>query len=53
MNSDDLMGLIRSRRSVRTFDQEQPVTKEEIQKILEAGIWAPTGTNQQELRFAM
>ncbi len=44
------MNLIKERRSIRLFhDKKIPV--QEIKKIIEAGIWAPTGCNNQEIRF--
>lgn len=41
---------IRERRSVRKFTDE-PVTEEEIEQILEAARWAPSGKNNQPWRF--
>ena len=46
----DLMELIKSRRSIRQFTSE-PVPKELLYKIVQAAIWAPTGSNRQEIRF--
>lgn len=48
--SEGLLELIKERRSVRLFS-EQKITQENILSIIEAGIWAPTGCNNQELRF--
>lgn len=48
---ESLLDLIRKRRSIRSFLAERPVAKDMLQQVIEAGIWAPTGTNQQELRF--
>ncbi len=45
-----LMELIKKRRSVRIFS-EKKIPEKEIREIIEAGIWAPTGCNNQELRF--
>jgi nitroreductase len=45
-----LMNLIKERRSVRIFTGRK-IPREEIISIIEAGIWAPTGCNNQELRF--
>lgn len=47
-----LLDLIKERRSIRVFTGEK-VEKEKIEKIIEAGIWAPTGCNNQELRFVI
>ncbi len=41
---------IRSRRSVRGFANEN-VSDEIVEKILEAGRWAPSGLNNQSWRF--
>lgn len=48
----DIIDIIKSRRSVRKFTQD-PVTEESIEKILEAGRWAPSGMNNQPWRFAI
>ncbi|GAB4491216.1 MAG: nitroreductase [Thermodesulfovibrionales bacterium] len=48
----DIIQLITSRRSVRRFTQEQ-VTDELVDRILEAGRWAPSGLNNQPWRFAV
>lgn len=48
----DVLQAIRERRSVRKFTAE-PVTKEELQAILEAGRWAPSGLNNQPWRFVV
>ncbi len=42
--------LITERRSIRHFD-ERPLSQEEIDAILEAGRWAPSGLNNQPWRF--
>ena len=41
---------IKGRRSVRTY-KDEPVSKENIEAILEAGIWAPTAMNRQPWKF--
>ena len=46
----DLTVCIKGRRSVRTYTSE-PVTKEQIETILEAGTWAPTGMHRQPWKF--
>ncbi|MDR0373921.1 MAG: nitroreductase family protein [Nitrososphaerota archaeon] len=46
----DIDVCIRGRRSVRAYTQER-VAKEQIETILEAGTWAPTGMNRQPWRF--
>ncbi len=42
----DILELIKSRRSVKKFKSD-PVPKALIEKIVEAGSWAPTGRNWQ------
>jgi nitroreductase len=46
----ELDNCIKGRRSVRCFTDE-PVTKEQIEAILEAGTWAPTGMAREPWRF--
>jgi nitroreductase len=41
---------IKSRRSVRCYSKE-PVLKEQIEAILEAGVWAPTAMGREPWRF--
>jgi len=48
--SASLQDLIKERRSVRFFNGNK-ISKEDILSIIEAGTWAPTGCNNQELRF--
>jgi nitroreductase len=48
--NEKLLDLIKERRSVRLFNEKQ-ISREDILSIIEAGIWAPTGCNNQELRF--
>ncbi len=43
---------IRTRRSVREFDR-RPVSDEEVNLILESGLWAPSGRNNQPWKFAV
>lgn len=46
LNPDELMNAIKTRRTIRQFTAED-VSKEIIEKIIEAGRLAPTGTNSQ------
>lgn len=46
----DILDTIRQRRSVREYKKELP-PDEDIEKILEAGRWAPSGLNNQPWRF--
>lgn len=47
-----IMDAIFHRRSIRRYRRE-PVPREAIQSILEAGIWAPSAHNRQPWRFAV
>ena len=46
----DIMEVIRSRRSIRVFDNRVP-PKEVIEECIEAATWAPNPTNQQPWEF--
>ena len=48
----ELDACIKSRRSVRSYTNE-PVSKEQIEAILEAGVWAPTAMHREPLRFVV
>jgi nitroreductase len=43
---------IRARRSIRQFSKER-VSDEVVDRILESGLWAPSGKNNQPWRFAV
>ncbi len=47
-----ILETIRSRRSVREFT-DQTVSDQQIEQILEAGRWAPSGLNNQPWRFVV
>jgi len=47
---DQLMNLIRSRRSIRQFT-ERMVSREDLQHLLEAAGWAPSNHNRQPWKF--
>ncbi len=47
---NNVLQAIRARRSVRRFVSE-PITREQVEAILEAGRWAPSGKNTQPWRF--
>ena len=49
---EKIISLIKERRSIRSYESI-PVPDDIIEKIIEAGIWAPTGSNQQEIRFVV
>jgi len=46
MNADELLTLIRERRSVRRYTAE-PVADEDVERMVEAALWAPSGSNRQ------
>lgn len=46
----EVLEAIRTRRSVRKYDK-RPVPEESVQKILEAGRWAPSANNSQPWSF--
>jgi nitroreductase len=47
-----VLETIRARRSVREFN-DQNVSDEQIEQILETGRWAPSGLNNQPWRFVV
>jgi nitroreductase len=49
-SSNPILQGIFKRRSIRSFTQD-PLTKEEVQVVLQAGQWAPSGLNNQPWRF--
>lgn len=46
----DIIDTIRERRSIREYYDKMPDDKD-IEKILEAGRWAPSGLNNQPWKF--
>ena len=48
--TDDVLGLMKTRRSIRRF-KKKDVPDELLEKIMEAGRWAPSGDNGQAWRF--
>ena len=46
----DLLKAIVERRSVRSF-QADPVPEDRLRRLVEAGIWAPSGGNAQTWCF--
>ena len=46
----ELFEAIKTRRSIRTYTQEK-VSRAMLEKIIEAGTWAPTACNRQAFRF--
>ncbi|KXB07041.1 nitroreductase [candidate division MSBL1 archaeon SCGC-AAA382C18] len=47
---NETLKSIRERRSIRNFTNEN-IDEEKIEKILEAGRWAPSGKNNQPWKF--
>ena len=47
---DDFLELVRKRRSIRKFKSD-PVPDELVEKVLEAGRWAMSGSNSQPWEF--
>ncbi|KNZ41799.1 nitroreductase family protein [Acetobacterium bakii] len=47
---ENLLNFIKFRRSVRKF-KDQPIEKEKIQQIIEAGRFTPTGSNRQPVSY--
>lgn len=47
-----LISVVKGRRSCRRFT-DRPVGSAILHKLVEAAIWAPTGCNQQEVRFVL
>ena len=52
MNNNPVIKAIADRRSVRAYT-DVPVEREQIEAILEAGVWAPSGNNLQPWRFVV
>lgn len=44
---NEVLKALRERRSIRRYKPEQ-ITDEELQAVLEAGTWAPTGMGRQD-----
>ena len=47
MMDNAVLKALRERRSIRRYKPEQ-ITDEELQAVLEAGTWAPTGMGRQD-----
>lgn len=50
LDKNQVVKAIRQRRSVRRFT-EVPVSSEDLSTVMEAGIWAPSGMDNQPWRF--
>ena len=52
INSKQFQNLIRERHSTRTeFDEKRVLSKHDLEKILDAGRWAPTAHNMQNFEI--
>ena len=49
---NETMQSIMNRRSTRKYTDE-PVSAEALQQIVDAGLWAPTARNEQEVKIAV
>src|SRR5919199_6537681 len=52
MDTENLLNIIRTRRSVRVYKTGK-VTDQQLDTILEAGRWAPSGANTQPWEFVV
>jgi coenzyme F420-0:L-glutamate ligase/coenzyme F420-1:gamma-L-glutamate ligase len=50
IDCEQLLEVLRSRRSIRRFS-DQPVSRDDIARLLEAAHWAPSNHNRQPWRF--
>ena len=48
--AEAMLELIRTRRVVRAMS-DRPIAREDLERILDAGRWAPTGGNTRTVRF--
>lgn len=48
----DILSVIKARRSTRFYQPEQ-IKQEELDKILEAGLWAPNAGSRQAVKFVV
>lgn len=51
-NESPVISAIKNRRSIRHFRKE-PVSEDLLNQILESGLWAPSGKNNQPWKFAV
>lgn len=52
IGSDKLLLAMKSRRTIRQFTDKR-ISQEDIEKIIEAGRYCPTGTNAQDFAFTV
>lgn len=47
----DFNEVIKNRRSIRKFDKNKKVSREDVEKVIQAAIYAPTWKNSQTARY--
>jgi len=47
-----MLNLIKTRRSIRKFTSQE-IEDKQLSQVIEAGIWAPSGLNNQPWKFAI
>jgi len=52
VKAEDLLTQIKSRRSIRHY-KEQPVEREKLEMLIEAGRFTPTGSNAQDVSYVV
>ena len=52
IDPETYLNHLKARRSIRRFT-DQPVTKEQVEQILEAGRFSPTGGNRQRMAYTV
>ena len=52
MEYNDFLGLVKKRRRIRRFKPD-PIPDEDIEKIIDAACWAPSGFNMQPWEFVV
>jgi coenzyme F420-0:L-glutamate ligase / coenzyme F420-1:gamma-L-glutamate ligase len=50
MDYENFLAFVKSRRSVRKYTTE-PITRQQIEKLIEAACWAPSNHNRQGWKF--
>jgi coenzyme F420-0:L-glutamate ligase/coenzyme F420-1:gamma-L-glutamate ligase len=48
--TEELLGLVRARRSIRQFRRD-PLPREMLHRLIEAASWAPSASNRQDWEF--
>jgi nitroreductase len=49
---NEILRIIKDRRTTRSYKKEM-ITEVELNKIIEAGMWAPSGHNRQPWHFTI